>query len=99
MLRLGIRRLIRAGLASTAVACALFLPIGLDSSYAAAMLPTMVFAGLGWSDGRARGQGGSCRSEGGSRDRLAGGELSLPPQHGAADVRARGVSAPGSLDR
>jgi EmrB/QacA subfamily drug resistance transporter len=49
VLRFGIRRLITAGLASTAVAYALFLPIGLDSSYATAMLPTMIFAGLGFA--------------------------------------------------
>jgi EmrB/QacA subfamily drug resistance transporter len=49
VLRFGIRRLVTAGLASTAVAYSLFLPIGLDSSYAAAMLPTFVFAGLGFA--------------------------------------------------
>ena len=38
-----------AGLASTAVGYALFLPIGLDSTYAAAMLPTMLLAGLGFA--------------------------------------------------
>ena len=49
VMRFGIRRLITAGLVSTAVAYALFLPIGLDSGYAAAMLPTMVLAGLGFA--------------------------------------------------
>jgi EmrB/QacA subfamily drug resistance transporter len=49
VMRFGTRRLITAGLASTAVGYALFLPIGLDSSYAAAMLPTMIFAGLGFA--------------------------------------------------
>jgi EmrB/QacA subfamily drug resistance transporter len=49
VMRFGIRRLITAGLASTAIAYALFLPIGLDSGYAAAMLPTMVLAGLGFA--------------------------------------------------
>jgi EmrB/QacA subfamily drug resistance transporter len=49
VMRFGIRRLITAGLASTAVAYALFLPIGLDSGYATAMLPTMVLAGLGFA--------------------------------------------------
>jgi EmrB/QacA subfamily drug resistance transporter len=49
VMRFGIRRLTTAGLASTAVGYALFLPIGLDSSYAAAMLPTFVFAGLGFA--------------------------------------------------
>jgi EmrB/QacA subfamily drug resistance transporter len=49
VMRFGIRRLITAGLASTAIGYALFLPIGLDSSYAAAILPTMIFAGLGFA--------------------------------------------------
>jgi EmrB/QacA subfamily drug resistance transporter len=49
VMRFGIRRLITFGLASTAVAYSLFLPIGLDSSYAAAMFPTFVFAGLGFA--------------------------------------------------
>jgi EmrB/QacA subfamily drug resistance transporter len=49
VMRFGIRRLITTGLASTAVGYALFLPIGLDSSYAFAMLPTFVFAGLGFA--------------------------------------------------
>jgi MFS family permease len=47
--RYGVNRLILAGLSSTAIAYALFLPIGLDSGYAAAMLPTMLFAGLGFA--------------------------------------------------
>jgi EmrB/QacA subfamily drug resistance transporter len=47
--RVGLTRLIVAGLASTVAGYALFLPIGLDSSYATAMLPTFVFAGLGFA--------------------------------------------------
>jgi EmrB/QacA subfamily drug resistance transporter len=46
--RFGANRLIALGLASTAVGYALFLPIGLDSGYAAAMLPTFLLAGLGF---------------------------------------------------
>jgi EmrB/QacA subfamily drug resistance transporter len=49
VMRFGIRRLITVGLASTAVAYALFLPIGLESTYVMAMLPTMIFAGLGFA--------------------------------------------------
>jgi MFS family permease len=49
VMRFGVRRLVTAGLASTAVGYALFLPIGLDSGYAAAILPTMIFAGLGFA--------------------------------------------------
>jgi MFS family permease len=47
--RFGIRRLITAGLASAGIGFALFLPIGLDSGYLAAMLPTFVFAGFGFA--------------------------------------------------
>jgi EmrB/QacA subfamily drug resistance transporter len=46
--RFGVRRLIGAGLASAGVGYALFLPIGLDSSYAVAMLPTFLLTGLGF---------------------------------------------------
>jgi sugar phosphate permease len=47
--RFGAVRLVGLGLASTAIGYALFIPIGLDSSYAAAMLPTFIFAGLGFA--------------------------------------------------
>jgi EmrB/QacA subfamily drug resistance transporter len=49
VMRFGVTRLIVAGLASTVAAYALFLPIGLDSSYAAAMLPTFLLGGLGFA--------------------------------------------------
>jgi EmrB/QacA subfamily drug resistance transporter len=49
VMRFGVRRLITAGLASTAIGYALFLPIGLDSGYVAAMLPTFIFAGFGFA--------------------------------------------------
>jgi EmrB/QacA subfamily drug resistance transporter len=48
VMRFGVRRLITAGLASTAVGYALFVPIGLHSGYAA-MLPTFLLAGLGFA--------------------------------------------------
>jgi EmrB/QacA subfamily drug resistance transporter len=47
--RYGITRLILLGLSSTVVAYALFLPIGLDSSYATAVFPTIFLAGLGFA--------------------------------------------------
>jgi MFS family permease len=47
--RFGVTRLILVGMASTAAAYALFLPIGLDSSYAAAVLPTILLAGTGFA--------------------------------------------------
>lgn len=46
--RYGVTRLIRMGLVSIAVAYTLFLPIGLDSVYVSAMLPTFLLAGLGF---------------------------------------------------
>jgi EmrB/QacA subfamily drug resistance transporter len=49
IMRFGVRRLITAGLASTAIGYALFLPIGLDSGYASAILPTMLLAGFGFA--------------------------------------------------
>src|SRR6185437_10231319 len=47
--RFGTTRLTVAGMTSIAVGYALFLPIGLDSGYVAAMLPTMLLAGLGFA--------------------------------------------------
>ncbi len=47
--RFGVRRLITAGLASTAVGYALFLPVGLDSGYATAILPTVLLGGVGFA--------------------------------------------------
>jgi EmrB/QacA subfamily drug resistance transporter len=49
VMRFGVTRLVTAGLISTVAAYALFLPIGLDSGYAAAMLPTMILAGFGFA--------------------------------------------------
>ena len=49
VMRFGVSRLIVAGLASTVAGYALFLPIGLDSGYWAAMLPTFVLGGLGFA--------------------------------------------------
>src|SRR5215216_3491943 len=46
--RFGVTRLILTGLVSTVIAYALFLPIGLDSGYLTAMLPTFLFGGLGF---------------------------------------------------
>ena len=48
IMRFGLTRLIVAGLLSTLAAYALFLPIGLDSGYATAMLPTFILGGLGF---------------------------------------------------
>ena len=47
--RYGVTRLILIGMASTVAAYALFLRIGLDSGYAAVVLPTMLLAGVGFA--------------------------------------------------
>ncbi|HYZ29565.1 MAG TPA: MFS transporter, partial [Thermoleophilaceae bacterium] len=47
--RFGATRLIGTGLASTALGYALFLPIGADSGYLTAMLPTFLLGGLGFA--------------------------------------------------
>lgn len=49
VMRFGISRLITLGFVSALLGYALFLPIGLDSPYAVAMLPTMILAGLGFA--------------------------------------------------
>jgi Major Facilitator Superfamily len=49
VMRFGVRRLIGAGLLSAGIGYTLFIPIGLDSGYAAAMLPTFLFAGFGFA--------------------------------------------------
>jgi EmrB/QacA subfamily drug resistance transporter len=46
--RYGAVRLVGLGLASTAIGYGLFLPIGPDTGYLAGMLPTFLFAGLGF---------------------------------------------------
>ena len=47
--RFGLTRLILVGLSSSVAAYALFLRIGLDSGYAAVILPTVVLGGLGFA--------------------------------------------------
>jgi EmrB/QacA subfamily drug resistance transporter len=49
VMRFGIQRLVTVGFLSAAAGYALFVPIGLDSGYAAAMLPTFLLAGLGFA--------------------------------------------------
>jgi MFS family permease len=49
VMRFGVNRLITAGMLSAGIGYALFVPIGLDSGYLAAMLPTFVFAGFGFA--------------------------------------------------
>src|SRR5262249_6062073 len=49
VMRFGAARLITAGLASTAIGYALFIPIGLDSSYLAGIFPTVMLGGFGFA--------------------------------------------------
>jgi EmrB/QacA subfamily drug resistance transporter len=49
VIRFGITRLVTLGFLSAAAAYALFVPIGLDSGYTTAMLPTFVLAGFGFA--------------------------------------------------
>jgi hypothetical protein len=49
IMRFGVTPLIVVGMTAIAAAYGLFLPIGLDSSYEAAMLPTFLLAGLGFA--------------------------------------------------
>jgi EmrB/QacA subfamily drug resistance transporter len=105
--RFGVRRLIVAGLGSTVIAYALFLPIGLDSNYAGAMLPTFVLAGLGF--GLAYGSLNIAATNGVAPEEqgLAGGLVNTSFQFGGALVLAvatavnnanTGAGASGLLD-
>jgi EmrB/QacA subfamily drug resistance transporter len=49
VMRFGIGRLITAGLVSAAIGYALFLPIGVDTPYVVAILPTVLLAGFGFA--------------------------------------------------
>ena len=49
IMRFGVTRLIVTGMVAITAGYALFLPIGLDSSYAFAMLPTFLLAGVGFA--------------------------------------------------
>jgi EmrB/QacA subfamily drug resistance transporter len=86
--RFGVVRLTVAGLVSIALAYVLFLPIGLDSTYAAAMLPTFLLAGLGF--GLAFGPINVAATSGVAPEEqgLAGGLVNTSFQLGAALVLA-----------
>jgi sugar phosphate permease len=87
-MRFGVTRLIVTGLTAIAAAYALFLPIGLDSGYFTAMLPTFVLAGLGFAFAfgplNIAGTNGVAADEQG----LAGGLLNTSFQFGGALVLA-----------
>jgi MFS family permease len=86
--RVGPTRLIVAGLLSATAAFALFIPIGLTSSYVPSVLPTMVLAGIGFALAFAplnvAGTSGVAPAEQG----LAGGLLNTSFQFGGALVLA-----------
>jgi MFS family permease len=86
--RFGPTRLIVAGLLSASAAFALFIPIGLTSTYVPSVLPTMLLAGLGFALAFAplnvAGTSGVAPAEQG----LAGGLLNTSFQFGGALVLA-----------
>jgi predicted MFS family arabinose efflux permease len=86
--RVGPTRLIVAGLLAAAAAFALFIPIGLSSSYVPSVLPTMILAGVGFALAFAplnvAGTSGVAPAEQG----LAGGLLNTSFQFGGALVLA-----------
>jgi EmrB/QacA subfamily drug resistance transporter len=86
--RVGVTRLIAIGLTSTVGAYALFLPIGLDSAYMPAMLPTFILGGLGFA--LAYGPLNIAATNGIAPDEqgLAGGLLNTSFQFGGALVLA-----------
>ena len=86
--RFGVTRLVVTGLSSLAIAYALFLPIGLDSGYATAMLPTFVLAGLGFGLAFGPLNIGATSGVAGHEQGLAGGLLNTSFQFGGALVLA-----------
>jgi MFS family permease len=86
--RFGVTRLIVVGLGSTALGYALFLPVGLDSTYVPSMLPTFVLAGVGF--GLAYGPLNIAATNGIAAEEqgLAGGLLNTSFQFGGALVLA-----------
>jgi sugar phosphate permease len=86
--RFGVTRLAVAGLSSIVVGYILFLPIGLDSRYVFAMLPTFLLAGLGF--GLAFGPLNVAATSGVAPEEqgLAGGLVNTSFQLGAALVLA-----------
>jgi MFS family permease len=90
--RIGTGPLISAGLLSTVTAYALFLPIGVDSPYAAAILPTMLLGGLGFA--LAYGPLNVAATDGIAPEEqgLAGGILNTSFQFGGALVLAVGTA-------
>ena len=86
--RFGVARLILIGMLSTVAAYALFLPIGLHSSYVGAMLPTFLLAGLGFALAFGPLNIAATNGIAASEQGLAGGLLNTSFQFGGALVLA-----------
>jgi MFS family permease len=86
--RVSVSKLAAAGLASLAIGYALFLPIGLDSSYVWAMLPTFLFGGLGFALAFGPINVAATAGVAPEEQGLAGGLLNTSFQFGAALVLA-----------
>jgi len=86
--RVSVSKLAAAGLGSLAIGYALFLPIGLDSSYAWAMLPTFLFGGLGFALAFGPINVAATAGVAPEEQGLAGGLLNTSFQFGAALVLA-----------
>jgi MFS family permease len=86
--RVPVARLAAAGLTSLAIGYALFIPIGLDSSYAWAMLPTFLFGGLGFALAFGPINVAATAGVAPEEQGLAGGLLNTSFQFGAALVLA-----------
>jgi MFS family permease len=88
IMRFGVTKLIAAGMVAMVAAYGLFLPIGLHSTYALAMLPTFLLAGVGFALAfgplNVAGTSGVAPQEQG----LAGGLLNTSFQFGGALVLA-----------
>jgi MFS family permease len=86
--RVPVAKLAAAGLTSLAIGYALFIPIGLDSSYAWAMLPTFLFGGLGFALAFGPINVAATAGVAPEEQGLAGGLLNTSFQFGAALVLA-----------
>jgi EmrB/QacA subfamily drug resistance transporter len=86
--RFGVTRLIVVGMLSTVAAYTLFLPIGLHSSYAGAMLPTFLLAGIGFALAFGPLNIAATNGIAASEQGLAGGLLNTSFQFGGALVLA-----------
>ena len=86
--RFGVTRLIVAGMISIAAGYLLFLPIGLHSSYAFAMLPTFLLAGMGFALAFGPLNVAGTSGVAGEEQGLAGGLLNTSFQFGGALVLA-----------